>query len=59
MEILAGVIGGILALLEAMQLFILSDLRDRLVRLENHVLNQSWTGEERRRGVKEVKTGDL
>lgn len=61
MEILAGVIGGILALVETLQLFVLSDLRDRIGRLENHFIDHGWNGEERRRSphTKEVRTGDI
>jgi hypothetical protein len=58
MEILGGVIGGILALVETLQLFVLSDLRDRISRIENHFLDKGWTGEERRRTAIEVRTGD-
>lgn len=59
MEILAGVIGGILALVETLQLFVLSDLRDRISRIEGHFIDQAWNGQERRRSMKEVKTGDI
>lgn len=60
-EIVIGVVGGIIALCETFQVFILADLRDRIVRLENKFIDLAWNGEERRKRSTpqgEVKTGD-
>jgi hypothetical protein len=41
-EIVLAVIGGIMAITQALAFFILTDLRERIMRLEDKYLRKGW-----------------